>query len=98
LHEAIHADHAITDLDQYMARNKDTKGSGAWENREEMQTIQEVNAVAKQIPTEPFQQHEDFTRSDHLGIVGQVVGSVTSKMFLNVDRALIDKTRTPSLK
>ena len=87
LHEAIHADHMITDNDAEEARH-DTP-MGGYDDREEFKTIQEVNAIAKGFPTEASD------RGDHGGSLAPVApytGGVTSILVSPVRPGPIDKT------
>ncbi len=76
LHEAIHGDHAITDLQTYLSNNVSDPSMGNYDSREEYNTIQEVNSIAKNLPL------EDANRSDHRGQTAPVAGGVTSKVIL----------------
>jgi RHS repeat-associated protein len=89
LHEAIHGDHAITDLQSYLTNNKTDPKMGNYDTREEYNTIQEVNSVAGKLPL------ENAWRSDHRGEIAPVVGGVTSTYIPpKIPHASIDKTRT----
>jgi len=88
LHEAIHGDHAITDLQAQQNNGLDTRNMGNYDNREEYNTIQEVNSVARNFPL------ENSTRSDHGGQLASVAGGVTSTFIpAKVSPGAIDKTR-----
>lgn len=89
LHEAIHADRMISDLDG-TAQNLRTPTGDNYDNMEEKTTIQEVNTVAQQLPGEAS------NRSDHRGSTYLVVGvggttsTIPDRQFLQP----IDKTRS----
>ena len=51
LHEAIHGDHAITDLQGYVDNIKDTRNMSDFDNREEYNTIQETEFNRKKPPS-----------------------------------------------
>ena len=88
LHEMTHADHFITDVVGTLKNLNDTKNMGAYDNREEFNTISEVNKVAKQI------NFEAGNRSDHRGAVYPVIGGATSTILMTPIPQTIDKTRT----
>lgn len=88
LHEAIHAEHLITNV--VGTFNDGNTAVKDYDNMEEKKTIEEVNIVAKQIP------FETSNRTDHYGPLRQVMRGVTSALLSpRVARATIDKTRTP---
>ena len=88
LHEAIHGDHAIADLQSYLTNIIRDPAMGDYDTREERNTIQEVNSVAGQLPL------ENASRPDHRGEIVPVAGGVTSTyMPPKIPQASIDKTK-----
>ncbi len=89
LHEAIHGDHLITDFGATMNNLRDQLTNG-YDNREEFNTIQEVNSVAKSLPL------ESSNRSDHGGNLVEVAktpGSGVTSILTQPGPGPIDKTR-----
>ena len=92
LHEAVHAEHLVTDIASTYKNGGNNAFMGEFDNKEEFNTIQEVNKVASQIPGEG-------QRSDHRGELKKSFG-VTSAVLvpqMKEMRNLIDKTKTVTL-
>lgn len=87
LHEAIHATHMITDIAGVFQNNNNTFFMGEYDNKEEFNTINEVNAVASKLPGEG-------QRGDHRGRLVNSIGGVTSTLTL-INTTIIDNTKAP---
>lgn len=87
LHESIHAVHMISDFGTYIHNKLDNFMMGNYDNREELNTINEVNKVAGQLVGEG-------QRADHGGRLAISIGGVTSTLTL-INTTIIDNTRAP---
>jgi RHS repeat-associated protein len=89
LHEFIHADHASTNINQYVLDQGNTLNMGNWDNMEEYKTIQETNKVASSL--------NEATRSDHRGVIVNALAGPTSnngltQAFMPISKSFSDNT------